>query len=166
MLVPLILSTTVCVLLAGRSLSLPRLSASVLISQVLFHTLFVLGTPVSGSTKPSGHGMPGMETVAVTVDPTTPMAMGSADGWMWLAHAIAAVTTIAALYRGERCIAQLVTRAAMVIARLLPSPRRLTPAPVVIRWQSTTFAEQPVRLPLGVFLSARSHRGPPTTPFA
>ncbi|MCU4298632.1 hypothetical protein D3I60_16390 [Brevibacterium permense] len=43
--VPLALSTLVCVLLAGRRLSLPRLTVSVGISQTLFHLLFSIFTP-------------------------------------------------------------------------------------------------------------------------
>ena len=43
--VPLALSTLVCVLLAGRQMSLPRLTVSVGISQTLFHLLFSLFTP-------------------------------------------------------------------------------------------------------------------------
>lgn len=43
--VPLALSILVCVLLAGRRLSLPRLTVSVGISQTLFHLLFSLFTP-------------------------------------------------------------------------------------------------------------------------
>jgi hypothetical protein len=39
--VPLVFSTLVCVLLAGRRLSILRLSLSVAVSQVMFRTLFV-----------------------------------------------------------------------------------------------------------------------------
>lgn len=42
--VPWILSLMVCTLLAGRTLSLLRLSFAVAGSQLLFHALFVLGT--------------------------------------------------------------------------------------------------------------------------
>jgi len=55
--VPLMFSTLVCVLRAGRRLSIIRLSLLVAVSQVLFHTLFVLSA-ARGSTSmsmPSGH---------------------------------------------------------------------------------------------------------------
>ncbi|MDR2997573.1 MAG: hypothetical protein LBU78_05595, partial [Microbacterium sp.] len=42
-LAPWLLSLMVCVLLAGRKLSALRLSISVIVSQLLFHGLFVLG---------------------------------------------------------------------------------------------------------------------------
>lgn len=59
--VPLALSILVCVLLAGRRLSLPRLTVSVGISQTLFHLLFSLFTPVtSGSPTASARSDNGL----------------------------------------------------------------------------------------------------------
>lgn len=100
-LVPWILSLAVCVVLAGRRLSLIRLALSVGASQFLFHVLFVLGTVTpSGMTAPAHvHGGPlvlpagGGVTDAVV-----------ADGSMWAAHLLAALLTIAALHRGERLV--------------------------------------------------------------
>ena len=46
--VPLALSLFVSVLLAGRRLSVIRLGVSVIASQTLFHSLFVLGTALLG----------------------------------------------------------------------------------------------------------------------
>jgi hypothetical protein len=99
-LVPWVFSFMICVLLAGRSLSLVRLGISVAASQFLFHTLFVLGTitPSAVST-PHVHGVP------LVLPPTTgiPEAV-TADASMWLGHALAALLTVAALHRGERLI--------------------------------------------------------------
>src|SRR5699024_12779608 len=47
------LSTLVCVLLAGRKLSLWRLSASVVGSQALFHQLFTVFTPLASAPGPT-----------------------------------------------------------------------------------------------------------------
>ena len=47
---PWILALAVCTLLAGRALSLVRLASSVVVSQLLFHTLFVMGSPSASST--------------------------------------------------------------------------------------------------------------------
>ena len=47
LIVPLSLSILVCVALAGRRLSLPRLTVSVGTSQTLFHLLFSLFTPTA-----------------------------------------------------------------------------------------------------------------------
>ena len=59
--VPWVLSVMVCTLLAGRALSLWRLALAVTISQLLFHTLFVLGFVASGlstggQSAHAGHG--------------------------------------------------------------------------------------------------------------
>lgn len=51
--VPLTLSTLVCVLVSGRRLSLPRLTISVGISQTLFHLLFSLFTPIASGALPT-----------------------------------------------------------------------------------------------------------------
>lgn len=99
-LVPWVFSFMICVLLAGRSLSLLRLSLSVAVSQFLFHTLFVLGTVTpSGISAPHVHGAPLMIPEATGVSETV-----TADASMWLGHALAALLTIAALYRGERLV--------------------------------------------------------------
>src|SRR5699024_3357975 len=50
---PSALSTLVCVLLAGRKLSLWRLSASVVASQALFHQLFTVFTPLASAPGPT-----------------------------------------------------------------------------------------------------------------
>lgn len=96
--VPWLLSLMICVLLAGRTLSLTRLSVSVALSQVLFHVLFVLGTITPSATSaPHVHGAP------VVLPPSTGLSAGVvADGSMWLGHAVAALLTVLALHRGER----------------------------------------------------------------
>lgn len=110
-LVPWVLSLMVCVLLAGRRLSLIRLALSVGLSQLLFHVLFVLGTVTpSGVAAPHVHGgplvLPPGSGVAETV---------VADGGMWIGHAFAALVTIAALHRGERLILTLAALAAQAV---------------------------------------------------
>ncbi|WP_407358803.1 hypothetical protein LTA6_000991 [Microbacterium sp. LTA6] len=98
--VPWIFSFMVCVLLAGRKLSVIRLSISVAISQLLFHVLFVLGTiEPSGTAVGHVHGAPivlpagaGMTEAVV------------ADGTMWFGHLLAAIATVAIAHRGERML--------------------------------------------------------------
>lgn len=108
-LVPLVLAVTVSVLLAGRRLSLTRLSLSVLVSQGLFHALFVLGSPSPSISSPGAvghhaHGAPQLLGV-MTQEPALSLVQG--DLVMWLSHLGAAVLTIAFLYRGELAIRQL-----------------------------------------------------------
>lgn len=98
--VPWVFSFMICVLLAGRTLSLLRLGISVAVSQFLFHTLFVLGTVTpSGVSVRHVHGAP----LVIPASAGVPEAV-TADASMWLGHALAALLTIAALYRGERLI--------------------------------------------------------------
>lgn len=98
-LVPWVLSFMVCVLLAGRRLSVVRLTASVAVSQFLFHVLFVLGTLTPAvAAAPHVHGAP-----LVLPAGGVPEAL-VADGMMWVGHVFAALVTIAALHRGERLL--------------------------------------------------------------
>ena len=98
--VPWMLSFMVCVLLAGRKLSVIRLSLSVAVSQFLFHVLFVLGTVTpSGTVAPHVHGGP-LVLPAATGVPDAVLA----DGTMWIGHLFAALVTIVALHRGERLL--------------------------------------------------------------
>lgn len=107
--VPLLLSLMVCILLAGRRLSLMRLSVSVVASQMLFHTLFVLGTRTSGAAVQNmsvghHHGHQMMQMPAVS-EQTITLVHG--DTVMWVSHLLGALVTIAFLYRGEQAIHRL-----------------------------------------------------------
>ena len=153
--VPWMLSVMVCTLLAGRQLSLLRLSASVLLSQALFHVLFVLGaiTPQTGPTA-HDHGAP------ILLPATGAVALVPEDAGMWLAHVAAAVCTIALLHRGERTAQALSALAAELVAwarRLIIVPVP-APAPVGVRrrWAITRapLRRDPLR-------SALRRRGPP-----
>lgn len=163
--VPLLLSLMVCILLAGRRLSLTRLSVSVVASQMLFHTLFVLGTPMSGSAVPNmpaghhhGHGMMQMPAVS---EHTITLVHG--DTVMWISHLIGALVTVAFLYRGEQAIHRLraVAEQFVVWVRhrlttpiqlpVLTAPARVRPAEA----EGWTVLSQ-------IHASTLSRRGPPT----
>lgn len=158
--VPLVLSVFVCVLLTGRRRSLWRLSVSVAVSQLLFHGLFILGTSSSVAVS-TGSGPHAGHSVGLVM--TSPgMSHGGPDGaWMWIAHAVAALVTIAALHRGETVISELlaftgyvITRLARALSGLVASPSR--PASTGL---TTWFENRPT--PLGVFASVSLQRGPP-----
>lgn len=120
--VPWLLSLTVCTLLAGRSLSLLRMSASVLASQLLFHVLFVLGTITpTGGLAPHVHGSAPLSLAAAA--PLVP-----ADAGMWIAHGAAAVLTIAMLHRGELLVRMLLTVASDLAAWL----GRIVPVAILV----------------------------------
>lgn len=103
LMVPLALSFAVCVQLAGRVLSLWRLGAAVTSSQVLFHTLFVLGssemTLTSAEHEHHGHAHH-VSDITVVVG----HAAGHGDHGslaMTLAHIGGAAVTTLALHHAE-----------------------------------------------------------------
>ncbi|MEJ6490385.1 hypothetical protein PQI23_11700 [Leucobacter sp. USCH14] len=159
---PLVLSTLVCVALAGRTLSLVRLTLSVAASQFLFHALFVLGTtrsaaPAADAMPHHAHALsPGLEA------PVMPSAhLAHAGAGMWIAHALAAVLTVAALYCAESVLSYAVVLKQLILSRLLPmlpAPRALgaaAPMPGAMRDDGA------ILLPLGVYPTVTAHRGPP-----
>lgn len=101
--VPLVLSIAVCVLLAGRRLSLPRLAIAVAVSQSMFHVLFVLGATRSTMPTTPGHDHSAMLGVMLAPSSVEPAALVG-GAMMWAGHAIAAVVTTAAIHRGERAV--------------------------------------------------------------
>lgn len=158
--VPWVLSLMVCVLLAGRSLSLTRLSLSVSSSQFLFHALFVLGTITpSGTSTPHVHGAP------LQLPPSTgiPEAV-TADGSMWLGHAVAALVTVLALHRGERLalsLRQLATQAIRWLRRRIDAVLVRPGLPSAPRVRGEFGMTAPVA---SVLLAALRGRGPPAHP--
>ena len=158
--VPLVLSLMICTVLAGRRLSLARTSASVLLSQALFHVLFVLGAGNVMMTASSGHDHGAMMHSAVISADATAALYG--DTTMWVGHALAAVVTIVALRRGERSLVALrdtarslvrwvCRRIALVTVAVVPHP--LLPSAAVASAVSVP--------PLRVVLRRAPRRGPP-----
>lgn len=178
-LVPLVLATAVCVPLAGRRLSVIRVSASVIASQVLFHALFVLGsagnasassaTGGAGHTGHVGHGGQGSSVAPLLIatppggTPAGAPAHAHEHATMWAAHALAAVVTILAVYQGERVVRRLRTLAIALVRVLLPV---VSVIPVPSSAAARAVVET-VSLPrsLSVYPDTRSHRGPPALSF-
>lgn len=152
---PLVLSITICTFVAGLSLSVWRVSASVVISQALFHALFVLGT---GSTSVGGHHLhaltlPVGNAASLVTDDRSPM---------WLGHGAAALVTIAALYFGERlldAVAGVAERFAGWVMRGIRTG--IAPVPLPLRVPSSPSGAPAGRSLALVDLSAGSRRGPP-----
>jgi hypothetical protein len=146
--VSLMFSVMACVLLAGRTLSLVRLSVSVAISQALFHALFgTLGAPVAAA---HGHGS------ILSMDAA---AASSASANMWLAHAVAALFTIAAFRYAEQAFWGLATTAALVVRRATSIT-----APVAIvaaRLMAPRVSAEGLPRALAAVMAALRHRGPP-----
>lgn len=160
--VPPVLSTLVCVLLAGRRLSLVRLTLSVAVSQVLFHTLFVLGaaqrmTSVSGPSGHLAHGTP------ISLDASSmPMVHdGPAGASMWVAHVAAGLVTIAALHRAEVLLSTGAAVKEFVLAHLVPAALAALASPVRPA-RITPLSDVRSPSPLGVYPETIALRGPPT----
>lgn len=147
-----------CVFLAGRSLSLPRLAASVLLSQFGYHALFlVTGSAGEVSVVGAGAHLHGGSTLELVSGGGGHAAHTPA---MFAAHAAAAVFTIVALRHGERTfwtlgaglervVVRIVARASALISPTGPSIAVLgAPEPYVLR-------------PLDTALSVLRRRGPP-----
>ncbi len=172
-LLPLVLSLAfagiLCIGLAGRTLSLWRVSLSVLASQLIFHGLFSLGGSggalgVAAGSPHDHQGTAAQVTTAVLPGAMSGTMSGTTAGGvgMWLAHLGAAGVTIAALRVGERAFWGLLENARLAIRALFAhhalafpphAPRRIvTTAPVVT-------PRDPA-----VLFSPMRHRGPPTVP--
>ncbi|GAA1324768.1 hypothetical protein ACFSWE_03195 [Leucobacter albus] len=167
--VPFVLSLLVSVLLAGRRLSLARLSLSVVASQTLFHTLFVLGAPSSSGGPAAAlanahqhHGAAAMPMPLVT-DQQAALIQG--DAVMWFSHIVGAVITILFLYRGEQAIHALRALGERLVAWAqhglteplsVPAVFRRTAAPTIGAGETAGWA-----VLAQLTASARSLRGPP-----
>jgi len=139
----LVLSIAACTLLTGRTLSLPRLTASVAVSQAMFHALFgTLGTPTA---------------VAHEHAPTLADAPASAEhAEMLLAHIAAGLVTLVVLRYSERAFWGVRETARLLLARLTVAPLPVVPH----RSRPAVTAPTPWR-DLGVLFSAMRYRGPP-----
>lgn len=160
--VPWALSLPACVLLTGKRLSLWRLSISVAVSQVLFHTLFVLDTPTTGAPMTT-HGAHGAQMAMPVADPSAHTAAMHADPTMWLWHGIAAAVTIAIVYWGEQALMRLRQLAAQTIAWarqvLTPMPAPI-PAPAPVE-RLVSLYWSPASLSGDAALAPLRRRGPP-----
>lgn len=173
------LSVTVCTVLAGTRFSLPRMSAAVLSSQTLFHSLFVVGTPGDpeatlvappgshlghgahgappGATIHSGHGPDGMAAVADHA------VHGShSDAQMLLWHVVAGLVTALLLHRGESILLRCTSLVSAVLDMLgrpphgIALPHLLLPGP-----SRPVLPRSPRRRHRRAVLDPRLQRGPP-----
>lgn len=153
--VPLVAATLASIAVIGRRLSLWRVSTAVIASQLIFHTLFVLGTVGSATDTSAMDAMPGMAHTPATGSVLVSAGSIAAPA-MGLGHIAAALFTIVLLWRGEatlRALAQLARRA---LARI----QSLSPLPVLVpvsRFVSTTGSAPALRL----VATSAWRRGPP-----
>lgn len=156
-----IFALPLAVALVGRTPALWRLSLSVGIAQLVYHWCFAglgLFSARGNLSSPAPlHAMHLAQLETFVPDLATAAAAGAA---MWLSHAVAAILTIALLYRGEiayRLLVQLVRRA-------LPRPRIAVvtlPHPVILFPAIRVAAPQRLAQ-----LTSITHRGPPVVTFS
>ena len=156
----------VSIALSGRTLSTWRLTAAVLVSQLIFHGLFSLGS--AGGTlvttdAASAHANHA-GSIAVSALPAGTMSGTDHGLMMTLAHIVAAVVTVIALRFGERAFWGLFTTAAVALTALV-KVIVLTPIPSIPRSIPALSTFLPPR-DLLVLLSPMRHRGPPVRHFA
>lgn len=161
--VPLVLSIVVSVLLVGRRLSLVRLAVAVAASQLLFHTLFVLGTATepAGSHATEHHHSASGSALGATADVGLGLAAGGVS--MWASHALAAVLTVAMLWRGELALRTLWAHARTITAVVVRPLRFTFQLPTSLpRASRTLYASSSTPLVLSqITASTASRRGPP-----
>lgn len=149
-----VVSSFVCVALAGKRLSLPKLSVSVALSQFLFHGVFSVWTTEPGGVSQLGHVHEQAFVFAASGVPAV-----HSDAAMWWAHAIAAVVTIAALRHGESALRGMLELGRLWIGSFFAKLDLVRPT-------GTPHPAQPIEriLPLRDLVlrhSSSLHRGPP-----
>ncbi|MEO8529338.1 MAG: hypothetical protein ABI435_09675 [Pseudolysinimonas sp.] len=132
----------------GRRASLPRLTLVVAGSQAAFHLVFSWLSPVA-TTVTAGHHATARFGVG---------HLEHTDAAMWIAHALAALATIAFLRRAEHGLWQLLRDAFHRVAPRLPA---IEARPALLRTVPTVAP----RHPLPTFLFVVSTRGPPRLGF-
>ncbi|WP_194422210.1 hypothetical protein [Microbacterium abyssi] len=139
--------TPIAALLVGRRLSLPRLTATVLLSQSVFHVLFVaLNATVASSVASTGH----QHTLVLS-----PLGESVApDAGMLAAHLLAGMLTVALLWRGESTLRAIARWARAVLRRHVPQPFPGWPVPASIARTARVFVST-------IIVGDVTLRGPP-----
>ncbi|MCM6764108.1 hypothetical protein NB037_16970 [Rathayibacter sp. ZW T2_19] len=155
-------AAVVCVLLAGRTLSLLRLSVSVLLSQLAFHALFLTAggggeVSVVGASASGAHFHDGSTLELVAAG----SGHAAHSGPMTLAHLVAAVLTIAAVRRGEALFFSLGERLVRIVVRAVARASAVLLGPVGPSVAVAGTPEPRSPRPLDAVLTHLRHRGPP-----
>lgn len=155
----LAVSGLVSCLLAGRSISLLRLTTAVVFSQGLFHLLFSFGSGPATIGSHAGHaGHTAFLSAVAERSLTAEPAQAAAAAGMWISHALAAAATIWLLAWGEKTARRLIEALGLRPGALLPlfHPEHLP------RTVALVLAYRPQGLRnLGIPLLTFRHRGPP-----
>lgn len=142
------LAAPLAVALAGRRLGLVRLTLTVLGTQLLLHVAFAATAGLDPSI-PSGHVHTGALSLSGGFASLVP------DPGMAVAHAVAALVTVAVLFRGEQGLRAIAQGVRSVLARAVVSLPAPAGGPVFI--PSALHVPRLARLSVVV-----SRRGPPS----
>ncbi|KFF59700.1 hypothetical protein JF66_09620 [Cryobacterium sp. MLB-32] len=155
-------SAMVCIPLAGKKLSVLKLSASVVISQLLFHALFGLSGTSPATMTATGHHGSGPIVIGAADSAAAVAAQGTHDmSWMWIAHAVAAVLTIVALRRGERTLWSLLDFAWLALVAIVRTLGILVTLPRQRARVLAALAHRFIATDRDILLSPMQRRGPP-----
>ena len=151
-----------CVALTGKRLSFVRLAASVLVSQLAFHSLFsTIGVSSGTVSAPAGaHHHGGALALVAGGDG----AMHHTDGWMWAAHAFAALLTMAALRHGEAAFWRLRETALLFVRTVFAGVPVVPSLPLPARAPLTRAQHLEART-CDFIRSSLGLRGPPVSSF-
>ncbi|WP_300264720.1 hypothetical protein [Microbacterium sp.] len=129
--------TPVAAVLVGRTLHLGKLSAAVLLSQTVFHVLFsALGATLTSSGTVTGHHHHHSLPLALNGQTLTAVAP---DAGMLTAHLVAAVATIAMLWRGEQLARTIAQWVRTTLRRWTPRPLADFPRPAALEATARRF---------------------------
>ncbi|TAM68203.1 MAG: hypothetical protein EPN48_12045 [Microbacteriaceae bacterium] len=152
-----------CIALAGKKLSMSRLSVSVVLSQFVFHALFSLSSPgparfATGAS--AAHLHAGGHLVTTGAAASAHVSMMPDTAGMWVGHATAALVTILAFRYGETAFWGLLTIAAIRIVGIASALAEAPTGPDAP--PSTVIDARPVVVARTLLMIRRMrHRGPP-----
>lgn len=158
---PLALALPICIAISGRRLSFLALSASVVVSQALFHALFIFGTVSLASPRGHGHHSGAVSLPIEQAADTHSHSLMEASPAMLITHLIAAAVTVATLHRGEVAFRTLLLAGSRMLGLrrallvLIPAPEKPTAAGIPAPALAPRVARARELLPV------HAYRGPP-----
>lgn len=152
--VALTASVFVCIALAGKTVSRPRLAVAVAFSQLAYHGMFAFA-PSGGSVSSTSLGVHAQHAVQ-SIDVHTGVVAHTHSPMMWVAHILAGVVTTLLLATGENVIRGFFATLRLAVSTLFTNHE---PVPIPTLQSLWPDAVAPPRAP--VVVSSRSQRGPP-----
>lgn len=144
------LATPVAAALVGPRPHLGRLAAAVALSQVAFHAAFLLLGSPTGDRVTAAHAHGQLDPALIAARPAVVEGLA-----MYVAHAIAALLTVALLWRGERAVRAILGAVLAVLRRAVTA--RIRPRTAA----RTRPAARAAHLRPALLPGSLTRRGPP-----